>query len=159
MSEVRLAWDAPTHRDDGSPLTNLAGFRVKWGQGAYDNSVEINDPAVTEYAVFGLGAGTWNFTATAIDADGFESVNSNKISNTIAGEVDPPPDPGPETSVVYALVQSADRLALVPVGTVPAGTVKTTQEIRDYNGVHGYVVARDAVTWAGSVRPRVVVCV
>ena len=42
-----LSWTPPTTNTDGSPLTNLAGYRVYWGPGAgnYTSSVTLNNPA------------------------------------------------------------------------------------------------------------------
>ena len=45
-----LSWTPPTTNTDGSPLTNLAGYKVYWGpsQGTYPNSVTLNEPGAHE---------------------------------------------------------------------------------------------------------------
>jgi len=80
-----LTWTAPTQRTDGSPLTDLAGYRVYWGQESrnYTEPVEIDNPGVTTYVIDDLGPGTHYFATTAVSADGLESEYSNEASKTI----------------------------------------------------------------------------
>jgi hypothetical protein len=71
---AELTWVAPTLRSDGSPLTNLAGYRVYYGRAAnrYTNTVDLN-VGVSTHVVDNLAAGTWYFAVSAIDARGAES--------------------------------------------------------------------------------------
>jgi hypothetical protein len=80
-----LSWTPPTQNTDGSPLTDLAGFKIKWGtsQGSYPNSVTINNPGITTYIVENLAPNTYFFVATAFDTSGNESGNSNAASKTV----------------------------------------------------------------------------
>jgi hypothetical protein len=80
-----LSWTAPTLRTDGTPLTNLAGYRIHYGttQGQYSNRITINNAGVTTYVVENLTSGTWYFTTTAFDTTGAESDYSNVASKTI----------------------------------------------------------------------------
>ncbi len=80
-----LSWSAPTLRTDGTPLTNLAGYRIHYGttQGQYAYRVTINNPGLNTYVVENLAAGTWYFTTTAFDSTGAESDYSNVASKTI----------------------------------------------------------------------------
>ena len=80
-----LSWTPPTQNTDGSPLTDLAGFKIRWGtsQGNYSNSVTINNPGITTYLVENLMPNTYFFVATAFDTSGNESANSNAASKTI----------------------------------------------------------------------------
>ena len=80
-----LSWVAPTQRTDGTPLTNLAGFRVYYGtsSGSYPNSVSVTNPNLTSYALDALPAGTYYFVTTAFDATGNESAYSTPVSKTI----------------------------------------------------------------------------
>lgn len=82
---VTLTWLSPTQNADGSPLDDLAGFRVYWGtsEGSYTNSVTLNNPGLTTYVVDQLTPATWYFVATALDASGLESVYSNSTSKTV----------------------------------------------------------------------------
>jgi hypothetical protein len=70
-----LTWTPPSQRTDGSPLTDLAGYRVYHGPGADRLSLtaQINNPGVTSFMFEGLSAGEWAFTVTAIDSAGRES--------------------------------------------------------------------------------------
>jgi len=80
-----LMWTPPTQNTDGSPLTNLAGYKIYWGttQGAYPNSATLNNPGLTSYVVGNLVPGTYYFAATAFNASGQESPLSNGASKTI----------------------------------------------------------------------------
>jgi hypothetical protein len=80
-----LSWAAPTQNEDGSPLMNLAGYKVHWGtsSGSYGNSVTIANPGITIYVVENLVAGTYYFATSAFNGDGVESNFSNEASKTI----------------------------------------------------------------------------
>jgi Putative Ig domain len=80
-----LSWMPPTENTDGSPLTNLAGYKVYWGmqQGSYPNSVTLNNPGLTSYVVENLGQGTYFFVATTLNALGAESSFSGAAMKTI----------------------------------------------------------------------------
>ena len=77
-----LTWTAPTENTDGTPLTDLAGFKIKYGMsqgGPYDEEVDIPDPAATTHVVTPLAAGSWFFVSTAYNAIGTESDFSNEV--------------------------------------------------------------------------------
>jgi hypothetical protein len=80
-----LTWTPPTQYLDGSPLNDLAGYKVYWGtsQGNYSNSVTIANPGVASYVVNQLTPARWYFVVTAYSATGFESSHSNIFSKTI----------------------------------------------------------------------------
>ncbi len=80
-----LTWTPPTTRTDGSPLTNLAGYRLRYGNssGNYPNLITISNPGLTTYMVQNLAVGTYFFVLAAYDATGSESVNTNPVSKTI----------------------------------------------------------------------------
>jgi hypothetical protein len=88
-SEIRgsttLSWMAPTHREDGSPLTNLAGYRLKYGRlsGIYDYQIDIDNPGIVTYVVENLDLGTWYFVASAYDGDEIESHVSNEVARIL----------------------------------------------------------------------------
>jgi hypothetical protein len=70
-----VSLDAPVTRTDGTALQNLAGYRIYYGKTAtrLDRFVDVKDRAATSAVVSQLTPGTWFFTATAYDANGFES--------------------------------------------------------------------------------------
>jgi hypothetical protein len=80
-----LSWTPPTTRTDGTPLTNLAGYKVHYGtsQGSYPNRITINNAGVTTYVVENLSPATYYFVTTAFDSTGAESDYSNVASKTI----------------------------------------------------------------------------
>ena len=81
---ITITWDAPTLNDDGSPLTDLDGFRVYQGSSSrsYDAPVEISDESVRSYQVT-LAPGVHYLAVTAFDQDGTESEFSNELVLTI----------------------------------------------------------------------------
>lgn len=90
-----LSWIPPTQRTDGSPLTNLAGFRIHYGvsRNNYDRIINVDNPGIASYVVDGLSDGTWYFVVTAFTSDGLSSDYSNRESKQI-GEGGGGPGPG-----------------------------------------------------------------
>jgi len=80
-----LTWTPPTMNTNGTPLTNLSGYRVYWGTAAgnYPNGVTLNNPGLTSYVVGNLAPGTYYFVVTALSSAGVESQFSNTASKTI----------------------------------------------------------------------------
>ena len=81
-----LSWTPPTQNDDGSALTNLAGYEVRYGkdQANLDRSVQLTNPSLNTYVVDSLTSGTWFFAVRAINSDGNGSVMSNVATKTIS---------------------------------------------------------------------------
>jgi hypothetical protein len=80
-----LSWTPPTSNTDGSPLTNLAGYRVYWGPSAgnYTNSATVSNPGLSSYVVEPLTPATWYFALTAVNSAGSESAYSNVASKVV----------------------------------------------------------------------------
>jgi len=80
-----LTWTAPTQNTDGSPLVDLAGYRVYHGTSpdALTDVVQVTDAAATTYAFNQLGSGTHYFAVAAYTASGVESALSGVGSKTI----------------------------------------------------------------------------
>lgn len=170
-----LEWSKPTTNTDGSPITNLAGFRILYGTSAtaLTQTVQVATPSATTFTVANLNAGTWYFAVRAYNSAGGESVNSNVDSKTIAAagaqsvaatrtvavSAPPPPVPAPPVlqvveSQVFNAAADYSLLAFKPsvkYGTVPLGTpCDASRPIRD-----GYfAVPLAAVQWAGSSRTK-----
>lgn len=71
------SWIAPTQNTDGSPLTNLAGFKVYHGTSASVlTDVRQVASGVLSYSFTGLASGAHYFAVTAITASGAESALS-----------------------------------------------------------------------------------
>ena len=82
---VTLSWAAPMQNEDGSALTDLAGYKLYWGTtpGNYTGTATIDNPGITTYTVDGLSAGTYEFVATSRNAAGIESTYSNPVTKTV----------------------------------------------------------------------------
>ncbi len=80
-----LSWQAPTQNIDGTPLGDLAGFRIVYGTsaGALSQTVEVANAGATNYTVDSLGSGTWYFAIKAYTASGTESALSAVASKSI----------------------------------------------------------------------------
>jgi hypothetical protein len=80
-----LMWTPPTQNTDGSPLTNLVGYKVYWGtsQGNLNNSATLNNPGIASYVVEQLTPATWYFSLTAVNGAGVESSFSNTASKRV----------------------------------------------------------------------------
>lgn len=79
-NSVTLTWDAPTTNIDGSPLTDLAGYKIYYGTstGVYSNVLDVKN--VTTYNITGLSPGTYYFTLTAYNTSKQESDYTKEIS-------------------------------------------------------------------------------
>ena len=77
---LQLSWVAPTENVDGSPLTDLAGYKIYYGTQAqnYPDWTDVSDASATQFELT-LPMGTYYVTMTALDADGNESVYSNEV--------------------------------------------------------------------------------
>jgi hypothetical protein len=82
---VSLVWLPPTENEDGTPLTDLSGYKLYWGttEGDYPNSVTLPNPGVTRYVVEHLTPATWHFVLTATTSRGSESDYSNDTSSEL----------------------------------------------------------------------------
>jgi hypothetical protein len=80
-----LSWTAPTENTDGSTLSNLSGYRIRYGTSAsaLTQTIVINNASVTTYVVENLAPATWFFAVTAVTAAGAESTHSNVASKQI----------------------------------------------------------------------------
>ena len=80
---VTLSWDAPTTNLDGTPLTDLAGYKVYYGRASvnYTNSVDLTSG--TSVHISDLDPGEWCFTVTAYDAARNESGYSMEACTVI----------------------------------------------------------------------------
>jgi hypothetical protein len=80
-----LSWLPPTQNQDGSALTNLAGYKVHWGtsSGSYTNNVTINNPGITSYLVENLVPGRYYFALSAFTSSGLTSNFSNEGTKSI----------------------------------------------------------------------------
>jgi hypothetical protein len=85
VEAVTLSWSAPTQNEDGTTLSNLAGYTVHYGasRDALDKSIPLNNPGIDRYVVDGLPAGTYYFGIRAFTSSGIQSTMSNVVSRVI----------------------------------------------------------------------------
>jgi len=85
LGGATLSWTPPTLRVDGTPLTNLAGYRIRYGTapGSFSSELQIPNPGITSCVIENLPAGTYYFVAIAYDSAGLESAPSEAVSKTI----------------------------------------------------------------------------
>jgi hypothetical protein len=82
-AQTDLTWTVPTTNNDGTPVTNLSGYKVYWGNasGTYQQSVDVGNQ--TSYLLNSLTDGTtYYFAVAAYDSTGRESGYSKEISKT-----------------------------------------------------------------------------
>ena len=88
-----LTWDAPTTNTDGTPITDLAGYKVHYGTSSGNYSQNIDVGNITTYPVDSLTDGLiYYFVVTAYNVSGNESGFSNEAiwDGEFAGPVDLP---------------------------------------------------------------------
>lgn len=85
LGSVSLSWQPPTENEDGTPVTDLSGYKIYYGKssGLYDNEVDIGDPDMTNYVVDNLLPDTYYFAATAYNESGVESSYSGEAVRSV----------------------------------------------------------------------------
>jgi hypothetical protein len=86
-ASIKLAWDAPTKNDDGTPLTDLASYRVYYNLGAQLTKVSasrVDVPTLTTtFLLSGVAPGNYTFVVTAVDSSGNESADSASFTTEV----------------------------------------------------------------------------
>jgi hypothetical protein len=170
-ASATLTWVAPTTNTDGSPLTNLAGYRIQFGatSDTLGNQVDIANPLALSGTVDKIPGGTWLFGVKAYSKDSIESVWSSPLmqktvvvsppvtqSASVTITVKTQPNPPVITTIdttAYEVNKSTDALALNAVGTVALGV--SCKPEYDANGLN--VVPRNQVKFKTATKPLVVV--
>lgn len=84
-ASVTLTWAPPTTNADGTPLTDLAGYKLYSGISSKNYTQNTDIGSVTSYTVTNLSVGaTYYFALTAYDKSGNQSGFSNELIKTIA---------------------------------------------------------------------------
>jgi hypothetical protein len=80
-----LQWETPASKVDGSPLDDLAGYRILYGRSSedLDRSVLIDDPVVTSFEFTTLASGIWYFAVVAVNASGLEGPPTTVATKSI----------------------------------------------------------------------------
>jgi len=120
---IRIAWDETTTDSDGSPCTDLAGYKVHYKQDTQggppyagtgldqgDSPIAVplsslSDPANPEFYLTGVSPGTYYLVVTAYDTSANESGFSNEVGVPILSlDVTPPANPHNATSEIVVIV-------------------------------------------------------
>ncbi len=80
-----LSWVAPSQNEDGSALTNLAGFRIYTGRSStgLTRTAEVSTASQFTYLLVSLQPGTWYFAVTAYSTLDAESELSGVVSKIV----------------------------------------------------------------------------
>jgi hypothetical protein len=80
-----LQWVAPSENTDGTPLMNLAGYRIYYGTSAttMTQTVQIANPTINTYLLANLTPATWFFEVKAYTTANVESAASAVASKAI----------------------------------------------------------------------------
>jgi hypothetical protein len=83
---LSVTWTAPTLNEDGTPLSDLAGYRVRWGThpGNYPNTLDIANPGINRFLIENLVPANYYLVIAAFD----ESDNESALSNEAFGVVE-----------------------------------------------------------------------
>jgi hypothetical protein len=80
-----LHWETPPSKVDGSPLDDLAGYRILYGRNGddLDKSVLIDSATTTSYEFSALSSGIWYFAVVAVSNCGLEGPPTTISSKSI----------------------------------------------------------------------------
>ena len=145
-----LSWTAPTTYTDGTPITNLGGYRVYTGttSGSYSQNIDVGN--VTSYTVSSLNnATTYYFAVTAYDASGDVSGFSSQASYTT-----PAAPPSANSYTLSASAGSGGSISPSGSTVVSQGASQTYAITPNTNyyivsvSVDGAVVASNVMTYS-----------
>ncbi len=82
---LTVQWVAPTTNDDGTPLDDLAGFRVYYGNssGVYGNSATVASSTTLSHRFDNLPTGTYYVMVKSLNSAAIESNASPELSKSI----------------------------------------------------------------------------
>ena len=85
-TSVTLGWQPPTQNTNGTPITDLAGYKIHYGTASsdYTQTVAVQNAGLTRYVVDNLPSGTYYFAITAYNSKGVESPLSGELSTAVA---------------------------------------------------------------------------
>lgn len=98
QNKTTLTWDAPTTNVDGSPITDLGGYKVYWSatSGIYTdlNSKDVGNVLTVQVPTLGIFKGNTCFVLTAYDIAKNESDFSNEVCANFVNKKRPPTNLG-----------------------------------------------------------------
>ena len=84
---VTLSWLPPTTNINGTPLTNLAGYKIYYGttSSSLNQSAHVTNPGIATYVIDNLSPATWYFSVVSYNSANIESPLSTIVSKKITG--------------------------------------------------------------------------
>ena len=82
---LTLTWTAPDENADGTPLVNLAGYKIRYGtaSGSYTETITLSNAGLNRYVIDNLSSGTYYFVISAYNSSGTESPLTGEVSTTL----------------------------------------------------------------------------
>jgi len=169
-----LTWTPPTQNTDGTPLTDLADYRVAYGTTPTNLATTVTVPVpASGYGVTGLAAGPWYFTVSACNVPGVCSIPAGPVTKTVAvpagvatATVTINTVPKPPTGLVvtqsmaYEIKDNPNGVMLGRnVGTVPLGTACGDAVVVQSWGANYHSVPRASVIFSKAPKSVTVVAV
>jgi len=86
VGAATLSWQPPSLNEDGTPLTDLSGYVVRYGKNpaALDQKISLMNPGLATVVVEYLVEGTWYFTLASVNTGGVESRPTGYVSKIIS---------------------------------------------------------------------------
>jgi hypothetical protein len=129
-----VSWNPPTTNTDGTPLTNLASYRVVYGtsSSSLTRSQTVSDPTARSATVASLSPATWYFGVKVVNSSGVESATSNVASKAVSGgtaaktvsiAVTPPSGQTTQATNVWDMTRRSDGqwIRRSVIGYIPLG--------------------------------------
>lgn len=80
-ASLTVEWNAPTENQDGSPLTDLSGYRIYFGAASGKYGAPIDVPGgMTSFVVENITPGTYYLAMTSVNSQGMESDKTDEIT-------------------------------------------------------------------------------
>jgi len=80
---VSLSWYAPTRNEDGTPLTDLGGYKIYYGTSSHNYTSHVNVGLLTSCTISNLPDGMYYFALVAYDRSGNESDYSSELTRYV----------------------------------------------------------------------------
>lgn len=79
---IALNWAAPTRNVDGSALTDVTGYRIRYGTSAtaLTKTIDVRGATVLAHTISGLSPGTYYVTVQTVNSSGALSAASRPVT-------------------------------------------------------------------------------
>jgi hypothetical protein len=82
---VTLSWLPPTTNTNGTPLTNLAGYKIYYGtsSSSLTQSSQVTNSGISTFVIDNLSPATWYFSVVSYNSENIESPLSQIVSKAV----------------------------------------------------------------------------